>query len=33
MAGIKEIAETAGVSISTVSYAMNNSDKITKETR
>lgn len=33
MAGIKEIAEKAGVSISTVSYALNNSDKITKETR
>ncbi|MFT8425130.1 MAG: LacI family DNA-binding transcriptional regulator [Liquorilactobacillus sp.] len=33
MAGIKEIAEKAGVSISTVSYALNNSNKITKETR
>lgn len=32
MASIKDIAKQAGVSISTVSYALNGSDKVTKET-
>ncbi|MDL0437385.1 MULTISPECIES: LacI family DNA-binding transcriptional regulator [unclassified Niallia] len=33
MAGIKDIAKEAGVSISTVSYALNGSPKVTAETR
>ena len=33
MAGIKDIAKKAGVSISTVSYALNGSPKVTEETR
>lgn len=33
MAGIKEIAKAAGVSISTVSYALNGSPKVSEETR
>lgn len=33
MAGIKDIAKIAGVSISTVSYALNGSNKVTEETR
>lgn len=33
MAGIKDIAKKAGVSISTVSYALNGSSKVTEETR
>lgn len=33
MAGIQEIAEKAGVSISTVSYALNGSKKVTEKTR
>lgn len=33
MVGIKEIAKKAGVSISTVSYALNGSPKVTEETR
>jgi len=33
MAGIKDIAKQAGYSISTVSYALNGSDKVTEETR
>ncbi|MEI2404807.1 LacI family DNA-binding transcriptional regulator [Niallia taxi] len=33
MAGIKDIAKEAGVSISTVSYALNGSPKVTEETR
>lgn len=33
MAGIKDIAKMAGVSISTVSYALNGSPKVTEETR
>lgn len=33
MVGIKDIAKKANVSISTVSYALNNSPKITEETR
>lgn len=33
MAGIKDIAKHAGVSISTVSYALNGSPKVTEETR
>ncbi len=33
MAGIKDIAKSAGVSISTVSYALNGSSKVTEETR
>ncbi len=33
MAGIKEVAKTAGVSISTVSYALNGSDKVSETTR
>lgn len=33
MAGIKDIAKAAGVSISTVSYALNGSTKITEKTR
>lgn len=33
MAGIKEVAKIAGVSISTVSYALNGSDKISEPTR
>ncbi|WP_285141924.1 LacI family DNA-binding transcriptional regulator [Lactococcus petauri] len=33
MAGIREIANEAGVSISTVSYALNGSDKISEATR
>lgn len=33
MAGIKDIAKMAGCSISTVSYALNDSPKVTKETR
>jgi len=32
LASIKDIAKKAGVSISTVSYALNGSDKVTKET-
>lgn len=33
MVGIKDIAQKAGVSISTVSYALNGSPKVTEETR
>lgn len=33
MTGIKDIAEKAGVSISTVSYALNGSDKVSEKTR
>ncbi|MCI1891612.1 MAG: LacI family transcriptional regulator [Schleiferilactobacillus harbinensis] len=33
MAGIRDIAKKAGVSISTVSYALNGSSKVTEETR
>ncbi|WP_430610890.1 LacI family DNA-binding transcriptional regulator [Enterococcus sp. DIV0876] len=33
MVGIKDIAQQAGVSISTVSYALNGSPKVTEETR
>ncbi|MGX7132055.1 LacI family DNA-binding transcriptional regulator [Enterococcus songbeiensis] len=33
MVGIKEIAKAAGVSISTVSYALNGSPKVTEQTR
>lgn len=33
MVGIREIAKNAGVSISTVSYALNGSSKVTEETR
>lgn len=33
MAGIKEVAKVAGVSISTVSYALNGSDKVSETTR
>ncbi|KGO32537.1 hypothetical protein Q757_00425 [Oenococcus alcoholitolerans] len=33
MAGIREIAKRAKVSISTVSYALNGSDKVSKKTR
>lgn len=33
MVGIKEIAKKAGVSISTVSYALNGSPKVTEATR
>ena len=33
MAGIREVAKKAGVAISTVSYALNGSDKISEDTR
>lgn len=33
MAGIREVAKEAGVSISTVSYALNGSSKISEKTR
>ncbi|MGH2220933.1 LacI family DNA-binding transcriptional regulator, partial [Enterococcus faecalis] len=33
MVGIKDIAKKAGVSISTVFYALNGSSKVTEETR
>ncbi len=32
MTGIKDIAKAAGVSISTVSYALNGSTKVTEKT-